>query len=425
MENKNRVATLNKSVMISLFGNGLEWYDFTIFGYFAPILGRNFFPYNVPYLSVLSTLAVLTVGFISRPIGAYVLGKMGDQYGRKRALLFSIFLMAISTALMGVLPTYETAGIIAPIFLITLRILQGFSLGGEFTSSLTFLFEHAPRHKKGFIGAWAFSGAYLGSIFGATISIILTVILSEQELYKWGWRIPLILGFFIAITGFYLRRKVEESPSFLQLKNSHSLVKNPLKEIAKQHYKQILQTIGLLLPNTVWAYVFVFLPTYLTEMKKWNFSSSIFINFVPSIFLFLFLPVAGRFSDIFGRKKILYLGQCGLIFLSPFAFYVFEKGYVTNVIAMQLMIALFYSFSYGPLAALMAELFPTNVRNTAVAISYNLATGIFGGITPLALSYFTLHFGFMYGSLIYLSGSSLIGIISLLSMKQKRQYVLG
>jgi MHS family proline/betaine transporter-like MFS transporter len=214
---------LKKYVFASLVGNGLEWYDFAIFGYFSPVLSKLFFPSSSPFISLINIFAVFAVGFLSRPLGAYIFGKIGDQQGRKQAFLYSMLLMAFSTSLMGLLPTYDSIGILAPLLLVLLRVFQGVSLGGEFTGSLSFVIEHSPTSRKGMLGALTYSGGFLGSVFGASIGTLVTFWIPPQQLFAWGWRIPFLFGFVIAFMGYYLRRKVEETPAFLELKEQRQL----------------------------------------------------------------------------------------------------------------------------------------------------------------------------------------------------------
>jgi len=412
------VSSSKKYIFTSLIGNGLEWYDFAIFGYFAPIFSKLFFPSSSHFLSLINTFAVFAIGFISRPIGAYIFGKMGDQRGRKQALLYSMLLMAFSTALMGILPTYESIGILAPLALVILRIFQGISLGGEFTGSLSFVIEHAPSSKKGLIGAIAYSGGFLGAILGATIGTGVTSIFSTEEVLAFAWRIPFLLGFIIAFLSYYLRQQMEETPEFLRLKKEDGIEINLLKSIGKERLTDSLRVICFLLPNTMWVYFFVFLSSYLIEIKNWDFSFSFIINIVPSALAFIFIPISGYLSDNFGRKKIMLIGQIGLLALSPIVFKIFSEGNLKSIIAIQTITSIFFSLSCGPMAAVLTEMFPARLRNTGMAFSYHVATGIFGGLTPLLLTSFTSLLGMDLGPMIMSSCVSLIGLFALIGFDQ-------
>lgn len=411
-------SPLKRIILISLIGNGLEWYDFAIFGYFAPIFSKQFFPAASPFIALINTFAVFAVGFLSRPLGAYIFGKMGDQHGRKKALLCSMFIMACTTSLMGLLPTYDSIGILAPILLVIFRIFQGISLGGEFTGSLSFVIEHTPPSRRGLVGAIAYSGGFLGGILGATVGAFITVLFSSSEIQAWGWRIPFLLGFMIAFLGFYLRSQVEETPAFLELKRRNAIDANPLKSIKNENSKEIFQLIFILLPNTTWVYLFVFLSTYFYEIKHWDFSYSFLVNSFPPVLALIFIPIGGHLSDIWGRKKIILIGQAGLFMATPFAFKIFSEGVFTEIILVQIVISAFLALSCGPIAALLTEMFPTRLRNTGMALSYHIATGVFGGMTPLILTSLTSFLGMESGPIALLSLIGILGLAALISIKE-------
>lgn len=418
-------ARLRKYLLISLLGNGLEWYDFAIFGYFAPIFSRQFFPTTSSLVSLMNTFAIFAVGFLCRPLGAYIFGRLGDQQGRKAALLLSMLLMALSTSLMGILPTYDQVGITAPILLTLLRIFQGISLGGEYTGSLSFIIEHSPPTRRGFIGACNYSGVYLGSAFGASVGALVTIFTTSEQLQAWGWRIPFFVGFVMALLGYNLRRKIEETPLFLELKKSKSIVKSPLKKLLKENSSEMLLAIGIMLPSTVWVYLlFVYLPTYLSQMRQWELFQSLTVNLIPLMVLFVSIPYAGHLSDYWGRKKVIFLGQILLIIIAPISFLNLSEGGFIQVMFLQTLIALFFALSYGPTAALFAELFPTNVRSTGMAISYHIATGVFGGLTPLILTSLSSINGSPLWPMVWLLSASVVGMISLIKIKETRTWEL-
>lgn len=414
---KKPTSSLTRYTIASVIGNGMEWYDFAIFGYFSPIFAEQFFPNSSPFVALINTFAVFAVGFLSRPLGAYFFGKLGDQQGRKKALLISILLMAISTSSMGLLPTYYSIGIAAPILLTVLRIFQGFSLGGEFTSSLSFLFEHSPLSRRGFTGAWIFSGGFLGSVLGALTGLLTTSLTTNEQLMAWGWRIPFFLGFSIALCGYYLRRKVEETPLFLELKKSQAIDPNPLKSLGKENLKQVFQVIGIFLPNTAWVYMFIFLTSYLKEVTGLNYSFSLLINLIPSALSLFLIPIAGYFSDIWGRKRILIIGQLLLTLFTPCACIIYSNGVFQDILSINILIICAFSLSYGPTAALLAEMFPTRLRNTGMAFSYHLVTGVFGGMTPLILTLLTSYLGFSFGTMLFMTTTCLIGLATTLKIR--------
>lgn len=393
---------LRKYIVACLIGNGLEWYDFAIFGYFVPLFSAQFFPTTSEYTAIINAFAVFAVGFLSRPLGAYVLGKLGDKQGRKKTMLFSVLLMAISTSLMGLLPTYNQVGLLAPIGLTLLRIFQGISIGGEYTSSLAFLIEHTPQSRRGFVGTWTYMGSFLGIALGALIGTLVVNMTTADQLEEWGWRIPFLLGSVIAYFGYYIRKTLEETPLFLELKKTNSIEKQPFKKVVKSHWKNVFVIVGLILPSTVWVYLLVvFLPVHMTKTFHWDLSVSLMLNFFTTLCLLLFLPIAGQLSDLYGRKRIISIGFVLTLASAPLIFSSVIQEYPMLVLGFS---ALTLSFAYGPTAALLSEMFPTPIRSTGMAVSYHLATGVFGGLTPLILTWlsvpltwvlFALAMGFM------------------------------
>lgn len=414
-------AQLKKYVVTCILGNGLEWYDFAIFGYFSPIISKQFFPSASVFESLINTFAVFAVGFLSRPFGAYLFGQIGDQKGRKQAILWSMLLMAVSTFLMGLLPTHEHIGVAAPILLTVLRILQGISIGGEYSSTMTFLGEHSPPERRGLIGAWAYSGGLLGGVLGAVAGTLMTLLFSPQELYDWGWRIPFLFGVVVAILASYMRLHCEETPLFLELKKTGTIEKAPFKKVINEHLKEIFLVIGIILPTTVWLYMlFVFLPTYYIEVLNWNISQSFALNLVVSIFVFLLTPFAGHLSDIYGRKFIMLGGLLVLTILTPTALQFLFDGSFAQILLAQVIISSCFALSYGPKAAFVVDLFPGKIRSTGMALSYNIAGGVFGGLTPLILTVLISWSDPLTGSTLWIVSMNIIGLLALILAKEKQ-----
>ena len=228
---------MSKSLMWGCFvGNALEWFDFAIYGCLASVLGKLFFPMLDPFAALLSSYGVFAAAFIMRPIGAALIGHFGDKRGRKKAFLWSFVGMAIPTAVMGLLPVYEQIGVYAPLSLVFCRMIQGLSIGGEFSGSIILLVEHAPPHRKSFFSIWADMGSSIGMIVAAVAILLLNAVLTEAELLSWGWRIPFLMSALAALGGYYLRRQLTETPEFLAQKNSRASSLWPLR-IIFQKYK--------------------------------------------------------------------------------------------------------------------------------------------------------------------------------------------
>src|SRR5579863_7567559 len=224
-------STLRKVIVSCMIGNALEWYDFALYGYFATILSNQFFPSQDPIASLMATFGVFAAGFIMRPLGGILFGHIGDKKGRKEALLCSIYLMTIPTALIGLLPTYDQVGWLAPALLTLIRLLQGLSMGGEFTGSMIFIVEHTNSQKRGFSGSWAPFSLLLGVLIGSAVATLISMALSPEDLHSWGWRIPFILSIFGGVVGSYMRRTLTDPEKFEQMKENHHLSSVPIMEV--------------------------------------------------------------------------------------------------------------------------------------------------------------------------------------------------
>lgn len=425
METTRLSSRLKRYIFASVIGNGLELYDFVIFGYFSPILSKQFFPKESTLASLINVFIIFAIGLLSRPLGAYIFGKIADQQGRKKAILLSVLLMAVSTSLIGCLPNYQMIGIMAPLLLTLLRVGQGISMGGEFTSSLSFLIEHAPPSRKGLVGAWVYAGGFLGSGFGAAVSTIVTLSTTSIQLNSWGWRLPFIFGFVIAFLGYYLRKRVDETPAFLELQRTQAIEKLPFQKVLKEHFTELLLVIGLIIPNTVFCYLIaVFLPNYLNRMMGWDYTLSLVINLIPMIILLVALPLAGHFSDVWGRKRVILIGQLLLIGLTPFVFQTISSNSFTQLLGVQVAISLALALSYGPTAALLTEMFPVRVRNSGMSISYHIGTGLFGGLTPLALTMLISYTGGVLSSTLLVMSTVFVGVVALSRIQSTSKVLL-
>ena len=371
-------------MIVGVIGNIMEWYDFALYGYFAPVLANLFFPSKDPAVSLISTFGVFATGFLMRPVGAAIFGHFGDRMGRRKALSASVLLMAIATASMGLLPTYAQIGVTATVLLMLLRLLQGISAGGEFTGSISFLVEHAPPSRRGFIGSWTTFSGVSGMLLGSGTGALVTFYLSNEALNSWGWRIPFLLGILTGAAGLYLRSGVEESPMFKKLKESGKVVRAPLKVAFRDFHKEILTAIGVNWVNAAVFYtVWVYNTTYLVTVTDLPLSSALLINTLSMLFLIVCIPIMGSLSDRVGRKPLLLSGSIGVAFLAYPLYYLLSQGTFGSALAAQLVFVIPISMLQGTMPTAMVELFPTSSRYSALSISYNIAFAIFGGTAPL------------------------------------------
>jgi MHS family proline/betaine transporter-like MFS transporter len=369
-------------VAAGLIGNVLEWYDFAIYGYFAAAIGRQFFPHEDPVAQLLSTFGVFALGYLMRPVGGAVIGHIGDRFGRKAALTFSVAAMAVPTFLIGLLPGYATLGILAPLMLTLLRMVQGLSVGGEYTSSMVFLVEHAPEGRRGLMGALISCGASGGILLGSAVGAAFAASMSNAALDAWGWRIPFLLGLLVGLAGFFLRRHLVE------VMPTERAEKAPIVETLQDHWPTVLRFAGLSVYNAVGFYVsFVYLVSWLQVADGIPPDRALEIN---SLSMALLLPVmiaTGLLTDRFGRKPFLLLA-CGLAFVGAIPLFRLLNHYsVVDAQLGQLGLMLTVGLFCGVQPTIMVEAAPPRVRCTAVALGYNICLGTIGGVTPLVATW--------------------------------------
>jgi MHS family proline/betaine transporter-like MFS transporter len=369
-------------IAAGLIGNVLEWYDFAIYGYFAAAIGRHFFPHEDAVAQLLSAFGVFALGYLARPVGGALIGHIGDRLGRKAALTLSVAAMAIPTFLIGVLPDYATLGIAAPIALTLLRMVQGLSVGGEYTSSMVFLVEHSPPGRRGVMGALISCGASGGILLGSAVGAAFAASMPTAALEAWGWRIPFLLGLLVGFAGYLLRRHI------LEIAPPERSERAPIVETLHDHWPTVLRFAGLSVYNAVGFYVsFVYLVSWLQLADGIAPDRALEINSFSMLILLPVLLVSGMLSDRFGRKPFLLLA-CGLGFVGAVPlFWLLNHHSAVAAQFGQLGLMLTVGLFCGVQPTIMVEAAPPRVRCTAVALGYNICLGAIGGLTPLVATW--------------------------------------
>lgn len=373
----------HKLILTSSVANSFEWYDYALFGHFAPIIGQKFFPNTDPSISLLYVFLAFAVGYLMRPIGGIFFGVIGDRFGRRAALSASVICMAFPTAAIGFLPTYETAGIVATSMMILVRMLQGFSMGGALTGSISFVIEHTEKNHRGFTSSFSMSSICVGILFGSLVSYLIKSIFTPEQFNSWAWRLPFLIGIFIFFAGIYIKKHTAETPLFLENKSYGKVEQRPLKFAFKHHWFDMLISILINGTGSVIFYVeSIYLISYLKIHR--GFGEGEVSNLVNICYIIMILAtiLGGWLSDKIGRRKIFVINLVIIILTSTFLLESFEFGNFSSIIIAQIIIAILAALYIGPEPALQAELYPTNIRSTALSVSYNTATSIFGGTAP-------------------------------------------
>ena len=409
--------TQRRNVAAGVIGNVLEWYDFAVYGYMVAIISGLFFPSSDPTVSIIAAFSAFAAGYFARPLGGAIFGWIGDRYGRKVVLTASVTMMGVATVSMGFLPTYSQVGIIAPILLVSLRIFQGISVGGEYTGSITFVMEHAPKDRRGWLTSWVGVGAVLGFLIGSGVGALLTANFSETQMSEWGWRIPFIAGGLIAILGFFIRRHLTEPEREAILDVNQS----PILVAFRDHWRQMLQLVGLTLGVSVmFYYSFVYADDFLIQTKGMVQSQVLTINTVGLALMVVLIPISGWLSDRYGRKPVLFTGGIALLIGAPITFIAFQYATVTSVIIGQVVSAIAVASILGVNPVALAELLPERVRVTGFSIAYGVALALFGGTTPLIVATLINETQWAYSPLPYLVLLCVASLITVFTLKESR-----
>lgn len=375
-------STRPRLLIAGIVGNLLEWFDFAIYGFFAVTIGKLFFPAQDPVAQVISAFGIFAIGFLMRPIGGVLLGYIGDKHGRHTAMLISVAAMAIPTFLVGVLPTYATLGIAAPIILLILRMIQGLSVGGEYTTSVVYMVENSPPSRRGFVGSFAVSGAVLGILMGSSFGALLATLLTADQLQSWGWRVPFWCGLVLGLSGLWLRRGDDSIAP-----HTPSTV-NPLKTAWHDHRQVMLQVGGLSMVTAVVFYlVFVYVVSWLEMVDGIAPATALRINSESMVLLIAVMLASGWLSDRIGARPILMTSTVLIVILAWPLFWLMHSTNDWSILAGQFGYALLIGAYLGAQPAYMVKVIPAAVRCTAAGLSYNITLGVAGGLSPMVATW--------------------------------------
>lgn len=413
--NEVSTPTLRKAVAASAIGNGAEWFDYGLYASLTVYLAPNFFPgqdESGPGLTLLG----LAVSFLLRPLGGFVWGPLGDRLGRQRVLATTILLMTVCTALIGVLPTAASVGVLAPILLFGLRIIQGFSTGGEYGGAATFMAEYSPDRRRGFWGSFLEFGTLAGLSAGTAVVLLFESVLGEQAMVEWGWRIPFLIALPVGLVGLYLRSRVEDTPVFRELENTgeaETRATRAFRNLIVEYWRPILVLFGLVIALNLINYTLLtYIKTYLQTTIGMPGTDASTLILVGQVIMLVVIPFAGALSDRIGRKPCWWISLIGIFLLAIPMFQLMSQGLAWAILGFTVL-GLIYLLQLGTISATFPAMFPAHVRFAGMAISYNVATALFGGTAPYVNDEVVLQTGNILFPAYYMMGACVIGMIAM------------
>jgi MFS transporter, MHS family, proline/betaine transporter len=407
-------------IAAATIGNALEWFDLLVYGYFATTIGGVFFPNANPVVSLLLTFTSFGLSYLARPVGAIVLGAYADRAGRKAALGLSIQLMVIGTGVMAIMPSYASIGLLAPIAVFLARLTQGFAVAGEFGSSTAFMIEHGA-HRKGFYSSWQMTGQQVAKLLAALFGFVLTSTLTAYQLHTWGWRVPFIFGLLVGPVGMYIRRRVDETPEFIQTTHTRT----PIREVFATEKEGLVLGACLVALGTAGTYFSLYLPTYATTQLHMSPAVAYFATMVLASLGIVLCPVAGHVADRIGLTRMMLPAAIlmGLTFYPVFRLIVTHPGLTTLLVGLiwETLLQIAY-ISASP--AVMAGIFPARTRVTGLSLSYNLGVTVFGGFAPVIFTWLTAITHDNAAPGFYLTATAVISIVAIVMVNRRHPHML-
>lgn len=409
-------AILRRATVGAAIGSVVEWFDVAVYAYLATVIGEVFFPTQDPTVALLSSFAVFGAAFVVRPLGGLFFGALGDRVGRQQTLAWVILLVSGATLGIGLLPGYSGIGVASPVLLVALRLLQGFSAGGEMGGASAFVAEYAPPERRGYLVAWVETGCILGFLLGSVVVLVLNVAMNPGQIMDWGWRVPFLLAAPLGAIGLYIRSRLAETPEFSALRARGQVARHPMVETVRDHWAAVLRTAGYSLFQNAALYVIItFVPTYLTETLGYSTVLASVSSVVSMCVVCVLIPVLGAASDRGGRRPVLAASCILALALSYPLFLAMGLGSPVAAVLAHVGLAVILAIFLGPTLAAMNELFATRVRFGGFSLGYNLSVSAFGGTAPFLVTLLVSRTGDDASPAFYIMGAAVVTLLVLLT----------